>query len=182
MAPRARSLPLSVSRKALLVGGSDLAFRGVVDDLVRLAARLQQLRGALAAQLGVTPPQYNIVMHLARHAPPGGLRLGAVAEALGVSLSFVVAETRRLQKRRLLSVRRDPADGRAMLASLSPAGTRALSRAAPLMRRVNDRLFAALSRADLLALGRLASAVHADSDAALAELAVRRTRRAPLVK
>ncbi len=38
------------------------------------------------------------------------------------------------------------------------------------MRRVNDRLFAALSRAELLELGRLAALVHADSAAALAAL------------
>ena len=162
--------PLSVTRKALLVGGSDQAFRRAVDDLVRLAARLQEVRGGLAARIGVTPPQYNIVMHLARHAPPEGLRLGAVAEALDVSLSFVVAETRRLHKQRLIAVRRDPADGRAMLASLAPAGRRALAAAAPVMQQVNDRLFAALSRAELLELGRLAAVVHADSAQALAQL------------
>lgn len=170
MAARPPALPLSVSRKALLVEGSDLAFRRAVDDLVRLAARLQEVRGGLARRMGVTPPQYNIVMHLARHAPPEGLRLSALAEALGVSLSFVVAECRRLQKKRLIVVRRDPADGRAMLAGLGAAGARALAAAAPVMRRVNDRLFSALSRAELLELGRLAALVHADSAAALAEL------------
>lgn len=169
-----KPLPLSVSRKALLVGGSDLAFRGAVDELVRLAAKLQQARAGLAAAMGVTPPQYNIIMHLARHAPPQGMRLGAVAEALGVSLSFVVAETRRLKKKRLIAVQRDPSDGRAMLASLAPAGRRALEEAAPLMRNLNDRLFGGLSRAELLELGRLAAAVHADSAAALAELGKKR--------
>jgi len=162
--------PPSVSRKALLVGGSDLAFRRAVDDLVRLAARLQEVRGGLAACIGITPPQYNIVMHLARHAPAAGLRLGALAEALGVSLSFVVAEVRRLQVKGLVATRRDPSDGRAMLARLSAAGRRALARAAPRMQRVNDRLFAALSRAELLELGRLAAAVQGHSEAALAEL------------
>ena len=171
MARLARKMPPpSVSRKALLVGGSDLAFRGVVDDLVRLSARLQAVRGGLAAKIGVTPPQYNIVMFLARHAPPGGLRLGRVAEALDVSLSFIVAEVRRLRRKRLVVVRRDPSDGRATLASLSMSGERALESAAPVMRRVNDRLFAALSRAELLELGRLAAALHADSAAALDQL------------
>jgi DNA-binding MarR family transcriptional regulator len=98
------------------------------------------------------------------------MRLGAVAEALGVSLSFVVAETRRMKKKRLIAVQRDPSDGRAMLASLAPAGLRALQAAAPSMRRLNDRLFASLSRADLLELGRLAAAVHAASGDALAVL------------
>lgn len=164
------ALPPSISRKALLVDGNDLAFRRAVDDLVRLAARLQEVRGGLAASIGITPPQYNIVMHLARQAPAEGLRLGLVAEALGVSLSFVVAEARRLQKKGLLLTRRDPRDGRAMLARLSAAGTRALAHAAPLMQQVNDRLFAALSRAELQELGRLAAVVYADSEAALAEL------------
>lgn len=159
-----------MSRKALLIGGTDHAFRRAVDDLVRLAVQLQAARSGLAAAIGVTPPQYNILMHLARHAPPEGQRMGAVAERLGVSLSFVVAESRRLQRKRLVAVRRDPDDGRAMRASLAPAGRRALAAAAPLMRRVNDRLFAALSRAELLELGRLAAAVHAESGAALAAL------------
>lgn len=165
-----KPMPLSVSRKALLVGGSDVAFRRAVDDLVLLAARLQEVRGGLAARIGVTPPQYKIVMHLARHAPGEGLRLGLLSEALGVSLSFVVAETRRLQKKRLVTVRPDPADRRAMLARLAPAGERALARAAPVMRRVNDSLFGALTRAELLELGRLAALVHGDSAQALAEL------------
>ena len=172
----ARRPPPSVSRKALLVGGSDLAFREVVDDLVRLAMRLQEVRGGLASMIGVTPPQYGIIMHLARHAPPAGQRLGKIAEALDVSLSFVVAEVRRLQKMRLVVTRRDPADGRAMLARLGAAGERALARAAPVMQKVNDRLFGALSRADLIELGRLAAAVHVDSAAALAELGGHRAR------
>jgi len=163
-------LPLSVSRKALLVQGSDLAFRQAIDQLVRLASRLQQTRAGLAARIGVTPPQYNIVMHLARHAPPDGVRLGSLAEALDVSLSFIVAETRRLQKKRLVTMRRDPEDGRAMRAALSASGKRALDAAAPVMQRVNDRLFGGLSRAELLELGRLAAAVHADSAPALALL------------
>jgi len=166
----ARPLPLTVSRKALLVGGSDDAFRDTVNALVRLAAKLQQAREGLAAMMGVTAPQYNIVMHLARLAPAQGTRLGALAEALGVSLSFIVAETRRLRVKRLISVRRDPNDGRAMVASLAPAGLRTLRAAAPSMRRLNDRLFAALSRQDLLELGRLAAAVHAGSGEALAIL------------
>ena len=47
------ALPPSISRKALLVDGNDLAFRRAVDDLVRLAARLQQVRGGLAASIGI---------------------------------------------------------------------------------------------------------------------------------
>lgn len=167
-----RELPPSVTRKALLVGGSDLAFRAVVDDLVRLGGRLQAARAGLATAIGVTPPQYNIVMHLARHAPPEGLRLGLIAAALDVSLSFVVAQTRGLRNKRLVVLRNDPADRRAILAALSPAAERALVRAAPLMQSLNDRLFAGLARSDLLELGRLCATLHDNSAAALETLAV----------
>jgi hypothetical protein len=91
MAARPPALPLSVSRKALLVEGSDLAFRRAVDDGT-LAAPAGGARGWRG--MGVTP-QYNIVMHLAR--PPAGLRLNALAEALGVPV-FVVAECRRCRR------------------------------------------------------------------------------------
>jgi DNA-binding MarR family transcriptional regulator len=110
-------------------------------------------------------------MHLARHAPPEGSRLGPIAEALGVSLSFVVAETRRLQRKRLVTLQRDPADGRAMLGRLTATGVDALTRAAPLMQQLNDRLFAGMTRADMLEMGRLCTLVHGNSAAALALLA-----------
>lgn len=157
---RKPALPNSVSRKALLIGGSDTTFRQVVDDLLLLATDLQSARFALAALVGVTPPQYKMMMYLARQDAPEGLALSALAQALDVSLSFVVAETRRLQKKNLFTLSRDKQDARVVRASLAANGWHALKQAFPAVRCTNDRYFGALTRHELIELGRLAALVN----------------------
>ena len=157
---RKHGLPNSVSLQALLIGDSDALFRQVVDDLLLLATDLQSARFALAALVGVTPPQYKMMMYLARQDAPEGLALSALAQALDVSLSFVVAQTRRLQKKNFLTLSRDKQDARVVRATLAANGWHALKRAFPAVRRTNDQFFGALARHELIELGRLAALVN----------------------
>src|SRR3981189_2031220 len=87
--------PLTVSRAALLQGGRDDAFREVIQDLVDFSFRLAQIRETLARQVGLTPPQYRLLMELA-HRSQTKPTVGEIAEALNVSLPFITTETRRL--------------------------------------------------------------------------------------
>ncbi len=50
--------PSTVSRPALLVGGSDGEFRGLIHDLIAYGHRLDACRDAFAAIVGISGVQY----------------------------------------------------------------------------------------------------------------------------
>jgi MarR family transcriptional regulator, organic hydroperoxide resistance regulator len=159
-------VPPSTTRKALLIEGTDRQFREFIDDFVRLSARLQALRQALARRMGMTPPQYNILMILARAATVDGQSMSAIAARLRVSLSFVVSQTRDLARMGLIDLRRNPADRRSVLAMITSAGRRRITRAAPQIQQVNDLLFASLTRPELKAMDHAIKRVLKGSEAA----------------
>jgi DNA-binding MarR family transcriptional regulator len=156
----------STTRAPLLIDGTDRRFRRFIDNFVRLSARLQTLRAALAKGMGMTPPQYNILMILARVEAPEGETMSSIAKRLDVSLSFVVSETRILKRLGLIELRRNPEDGRSVLATVTRAGYARLARAAPKIQRVNDLLFSNLTRLELIAMDRTIARILKGSEAA----------------
>ena len=160
----------STTREPLLINGTDRQFRHFVDNFVRLSARLQMLRAALAKGMGLTPPQYNILMILARADAPEGETMSGIAKRLGVSLSFVVSQTRILDHLDLIELRRNPADQRSVLATVTQAGRKRIARVAPKIQQVNDLLFSSLTRRELIAMDRTISRILDGSEAATAAL------------
>lgn len=158
--------PLTVTRRALLVEGSDREFRRLIEDMVRFAAHLQTIRERLAARLAVTPPQFKIIMALVRSEVPA-MTATALATRLGVSMPFIATETAKLERLGLLNRRRNPEDARSVLIELSQAGRKRVQEAAPLVRAVNDELFSPLSRAGMRELAATTRALLASSDKAL---------------
>ena len=159
-------VPPSTTRKHLLIGGTDRQFRDFIDDFVRLSGRLQMLRQALARAMGMTAPQYNVLMILARAEDSAGMSMSALARRLGVSLSFVVSQTQILERAGLVDLRRNPADRRSVLAAASHRGRTRIRRAAGRIQRVNDRLFASLTRAELKTIDGVIKRVLKGSEAA----------------
>lgn len=146
---RARSAdafpPPTVSRAALLAGGSDRDFRRLVDDLVRFSGRIQALREAIARRMGITTPQYNMLRTIAERRDGDDPSLTAIARSLEVSVPFVVTQIGHLIAARLVEKRRDPGDGRRVHLTLSAEGAAAIEAVAPFQQRVNDMLFASLT-------------------------------------
>lgn len=161
--------PLTTSREALLSGGRDHGFRDLVTDLIDFAARLQSIREALARRMGVTPPQYNILMTLAHYPSEGKMTVTDLAGRLRVSVPFIVTETRRLGEVGLLSRAPDPNDRRRVYLELTAEGRAIIVALAPLQRRVNDELFSSLTRKDLKTLRDITSGLLASCDAAFSE-------------
>lgn len=159
--------PLTISRAELLVGGRDRDFRAVVRDLVEFAARLQEIREALARGVGLAPPQYKIVMALAQREGQAAT-VSEMAEELRVTVPFVVTETRRLVSAGLLRKQADTDDRRRVNLTLTGQGRAIVRWLAPLQRSVNDVLFANLTARDLKALGKLARNLLDGCDAGLA--------------
>ena len=148
--------------------GSDRTFRATVYDLLAVGARMRDVRDHLAAGIGVSGPQYAILMaifHMQSEAEGEGVR--AVGRRLHVSGPFVTAQANRLVELGLVEKRPNPADGRGVLLCLTAEGRRRISDAAPAIQEANDVFFAALSKVDFLVLGDIAARLEKSSEQAV---------------
>src|SRR3954469_19041946 len=133
--------PVTVSRPALLVDGSDAEFRGLIHDLIAYGHRLDACRDAFAAVAGLSGVQYEIVMLVGR---ADGLSVGEVAARLHRSGAFITIEANKLVERGILEKGSDPADGRRVLLASTVKSHELLKRLAPYQQRINDVLFESL--------------------------------------
>ena len=78
--------PLTVSRAALIAGGADGEFRGLIHDLIAYGHKLEACRDAFAAIAGISGAQYEILMLVSR---ADGLAIGEVAARLHRSGAFI---------------------------------------------------------------------------------------------
>jgi len=139
-------LPATVSRSALLEGGSDSRFRQLVYDLLTISVRMETVRTHLARQIGITGPQYSVLVAIAQFQGADGVRVGKAAEVLHVSGAFITAETRQLERLGLVVKAISPRDRRGVLLRLTPKGERQITAISPAITGVNDGFFAPLSR------------------------------------
>jgi DNA-binding MarR family transcriptional regulator len=172
--PRARQkiapaavLPLTVSRPALLRVGSDRRFRALVHDLLTISTRMELVRQHLGDRIGMSGPQYSVLIAVAHLQEKNGVSVGAVADALHVSRAFAASETGKLAQRGLLDKRTNPRDRRGVLVSVSSAGRQAIVRIGGEIRAINDLFFAALGSKDFAALSATIAALVGSSRKAI---------------
>ena len=166
--PRRRSsLPLTVSRPALLARGSDDAFRGLIHDLIAYGHRLDACRDVFAAIVGISGVQYEILMLVSRAE---ALSIGEVAARLHRSGAFITVEANKLAERGILGKASDPADGRRVLLRHTAKGLELLRRLAPYQQRINDVLFESLDARRFKELRVLARELLASGDRAVSML------------
>jgi len=160
------SLPATVSRPALLEGGSDQRFRRLVYDLLTIASRMTVVREHLAGGMGITAPQFSLLLAIGQFQGDRGVGVTAVARVLHVSSAFVATETGKLAQAGLLTKRANPKDRRAVLLSLTRTGRALIERNSNEIRSVNDAFFGALTRTTFAALSTtMAELVHSSARA-----------------
>jgi len=167
MARTRKRLPLTVSRPALLAGGGDAQFRGLIHDLIAYGHKLDACRDAFAAIAGISGAQYEILMLVSR---ADGLSVGEVAARLHRSGAFITVEANGLVARGILRKVSDPDDGRKVLLNIGSVGNEMLRRLAPFQVRINDVLFANLDARRFRQLRALARDLLAGGDRAVAML------------
>jgi DNA-binding MarR family transcriptional regulator len=145
-------LPATVSRAALLEGASDERFRRLVYDLLTIASRMTAVREHLASRMGISAPQYSLLMAIGQFQDKHGVGVTAVARVLHVSNAFVATETGKLAQAGLLTKRANPKDRRGVLLSLTRAGRALIEKSSDEIRAVNDVFFGALTRTRFAAL------------------------------
>jgi DNA-binding MarR family transcriptional regulator len=162
-----RRRPATVSRPALLAGGSDAEFRGLIHDLIAYGHKLDACRDAFAAIAGISGVQYEILMLVSRAVR---LSIGEVAARLHRSGAFITIEANKLAAAGILDKVSDPADGRRVLLKTNSKSEALLERLAPYQRRVNDVLFESLDAKRFRTLRTLAAELVADGDRAVSLL------------
>lgn len=164
---RRAAAPATVSRRSLLVNGSDAQFRGLIHDLIAYGHRLDACRDAFAQRVGVTGAQYEILMLVSRTEE---LSVGEVAARLHRSGAFITIESNRLVARGILEKSADPVDGRRMLLRPNAQSRQLLQALAPTQRRINDILFACLDAKRFRQLRQLAHELVECGDRAMTEI------------
>jgi len=159
-------LPSTVSRAALMQRGSDHRFRVLVQDLFTIAARMETVREYFGRWMGISAPQYSLLVAIAHMQGAGGVNVGAVARALHVSSAFIASESSKLARRGLLAKRTSPEDRRRVLLRLAPAGRAKIDSISSQIRAVNNLFFGVLDSKSFASLSSAAttlvkSSVHA---------------------
>ncbi len=125
----------------------------VVFNLLRTHSRLTPFLDADLRQRDLTAAQLNALL-LLRSAPPGGLGMGEIGQRLIVTKSNVTGLVDRLERQGLV-VRTTPADRRATLVRLTPAGHDAVARALPAHTALLGDLTGGLTQTEKATLVRL---------------------------
>ncbi|MGH8630466.1 MAG: MarR family winged helix-turn-helix transcriptional regulator [Burkholderiales bacterium] len=137
--------PLTITRRALLVDGSDIEFRRLIYRLLLVEERLRHVRAFLGRRIGLTGPQYTLLITVAYLQGATGITVQSLARNLRVTSAFITGESRRLIERGLLAKRTNPHDSRSTLLSVTAAGRRRIGALVPELRSINNAFFAHVS-------------------------------------
>jgi DNA-binding MarR family transcriptional regulator len=169
--------PVTTSREALLVDGSDAPFRELIGNLMTMAQQLQSLRAHLAQRLGVSEPEYRVFLAIAQLQDESGVGVNAVAKHLGVSGAFVTMIVQRLTRSGHVEKRPSAVDRRGVLLRLTAQGWRMMSAFAAEPIAINDELFGGIDRTEFRLLCDLARRIVAGGERALAVSRLRESSR-----
>ena len=140
--------PLTATNPILVSGKSDHSLRRLLYDFFTVSARMDTVKRYLGERLGLTAPQYTIMMAVAELQGENGVSVGRVGEYLHVTGPFVTMESGKLLKKGLLERQSDLKDRRVSLLSLAPKGAKALQSLFPELQQINDVFFELGSRAE----------------------------------
>ena len=138
--------PLTATRDILLTDGSDHALRTLLYNLFTIGTRMEEVRRYLGGCIGISGPQFSLLMAVLELQGTMGVSVGKIAEYLHVAGTFVTAESAKLMQKDYLEKRTDPRDRRVSLLRVLPAGMTAIESLLPELRQINDMFFELESR------------------------------------
>jgi DNA-binding MarR family transcriptional regulator len=147
---------LTATRDILLSSGSDHALRTLLYNLFTIGTRMEEVRRYLGACIGISGPQFSLLMAIQELQGANGVSVGKIAAYLHVAGTFVTAESAKLARKDYIEKRANPRDRRVSLLRVRPAGTRAIERLLPDLRNINDTFFELESREGFESLCRAA--------------------------
>src|SRR5271155_5271126 len=160
--------PVTATSPILVLGKSDHSLRKLLYDFFTVSARMEDVRRHLGKKVGITGPQYSLIMAVAELQGKVGASVGRVAEYLHVTGTFVTMESGKLSKKGLLEKRPDARDKRISLLCIAPKGQGALNSLFPELQQINDVFFELESRTDFERLCRMLERLVGNSQRTLA--------------
>jgi DNA-binding MarR family transcriptional regulator len=133
---------------------------------------MEIVRTHLGRRMGLSGPQYSVLVAVAHLQGERGVRVGTVAQAMHVSSAFIASETGKMARHGLLLKRPNPQDRRGVLLTLAPAGRLKIDRLSAEIRAINDMFFGALDGGSFAALCAAAQALVKGSGKAVQYVSV----------
>ena len=140
---------LTVTRRELLVGGSDAEFRTLVHRLMSFTRCISAIRDGFGALAGITGVQYEILMWVSRLQGEEGITVGEVSAAMRQSGAFTTIETSKLVEKGLLDKAADLKDRRRVRLRVTEKARSVIESLASYQRQINDTLFASIKNNEL---------------------------------
>ncbi|MDH2400225.1 MarR family winged helix-turn-helix transcriptional regulator [Bradyrhizobium sp. SSUT18] len=131
-------------RTSKQTASSDRIIGEVGWDVAAINVHLEDIRRTWAKALGVSGPQWLILMAIADLDQGAGVSVGDVSAKINVRSPFVTAETKMLEKGGFVSRTASPADGRVVLMSLTEKARKAITSLAAKRRKLDEAIFADL--------------------------------------
>ena len=132
----------------------------LADQLTAVTRRLRRASRRVVEPFGLTPGRMRVVRVLSG----GALRVGDLADRLGVAARSATQFVDELESESLVVRAPDPTDRRATLVELTPRGRRALANMQEAWSLEAARLIGRLSPADQAELNRLLQVLLADEE------------------
>jgi DNA-binding MarR family transcriptional regulator len=154
LAARAPADNLTVTLPELLVDGSDLKFRELIADLFAAAAGMLALRRALAGTVDLSAAEFAILLATWQQERKGEVGITSLAREVHVAAANVTAEVGKMVHKGILYKRVHPRDTRAVLINVTSKGHAVLAQLSPVLRDINDGLFAGNTQTDIKAVGK----------------------------
>lgn len=167
--------PPTITLPPMLKAGGDVAFREALYLMALTFGRLATCREAFGRTLGLTASQFIVLIGAATRQGSEGVSIRTLADHTHLAATHVTTEVGRLIDKGLLTKQPSTRDRRSVLVRLSAKGEDAVHAVNPLQRRVNDLLFAGISREDFAVVSRFLEQFALNSEYALAE--IRRSER-----
>ena len=117
--------------------------------ITAINAHLEELRQILARALGISGPQWMILMAISDLDTGDGVQVNAVARMLHVNGSFVTTQSKLLEKAGLVGRKPCPLDRRGVRLSLSRKALKQLSRDSEQQQAAADIVFAGFEGEEL---------------------------------
>jgi DNA-binding MarR family transcriptional regulator len=122
----------------------DLA-RRFASTTANLAVFLEEIRHFRAKSMGISGPQFAILMTIMNLDEGDGVSVRHVAKAIHVDSSFITTQSKLMEKKALIRRKLDAADARVVKLSLSDKAYKAIAGLAAEEQSLNDFIFAEFS-------------------------------------
>jgi MarR family transcriptional regulator, organic hydroperoxide resistance regulator len=127
-------------------------------EIASISAYLEELRQFWAKTLGISGPQWMIVLALADHDQGDGVAVNVVSKMLHVDPSFVTTQSKILEKKGFVRRKTATEDARIVKMSLTDKTSKHLANLASQREALNEFIFAEFGDRELADLtGKLAS-------------------------